>query len=184
MLSIVPWIECEKLDSETCNSGLLGLFFIHFRNSQLSQFPFPGSYYLHPKYRYLHNSVASYFSLVLQDNNDKKEGKKSKKKTTASDDSNNSGAEKMETDSGSADADGASKEKTPNKQIAHQGVAVLGIALVAMGEDIGSEMCFRSFGHLVSCLSHWSGSIGRDCLDDMDLSLFFSIVDSLPICMQ
>lgn len=28
-------------------------------------------------------------------------------------------------------------------------VAVLGIALIAMGEDIGSEMAFRSFGHLV-----------------------------------
>ena len=30
------------------------------------------------------------------------------------------------------------------------GVAVLGIALIAMGEDIGSDMAFRSFGHLVS----------------------------------
>lgn len=31
-----------------------------------------------------------------------------------------------------------------------QAVAVLGIALIAMGEDIGSEMAYRSFGHLVS----------------------------------
>lgn len=30
-----------------------------------------------------------------------------------------------------------------------QAVAVLGIALIAMGEDIGSEMAYRSFGHLV-----------------------------------
>jgi len=30
-----------------------------------------------------------------------------------------------------------------------QSVAVLGLALVAMGEDIGSEMLFRSFGHLL-----------------------------------
>jgi len=30
-----------------------------------------------------------------------------------------------------------------------QAVAVLGLALVAMGEDIGSEMLFRSFGHLL-----------------------------------
>ena len=30
-----------------------------------------------------------------------------------------------------------------------QAVAVLGIALVAMGEDIGSQMCLRQFGHLV-----------------------------------
>jgi len=29
-------------------------------------------------------------------------------------------------------------------------VAVLGIALIAMGEDIGTDMSFRSFGHLVS----------------------------------
>lgn len=29
------------------------------------------------------------------------------------------------------------------------GVAVLGIALIAMGEDIGAEMAFRAFGHLV-----------------------------------
>lgn len=29
------------------------------------------------------------------------------------------------------------------------GVAVLGIALIAMGEEIGSEMSFRAMGHLV-----------------------------------
>ena len=28
-------------------------------------------------------------------------------------------------------------------------VAVLGIALIAMGEDIGADMCLRAFGHLV-----------------------------------
>jgi hypothetical protein len=28
----------------------------------------------------------------------------------------------------------------------------LGIALIAMGEEIGSEMAFRTFGHLVSRL--------------------------------
>ena len=31
-----------------------------------------------------------------------------------------------------------------------QGVAVLGIALIAMGEELGSEMALRTFGHLVS----------------------------------
>ena len=30
-----------------------------------------------------------------------------------------------------------------------QGVAVLGIALIAMGEEIGAEMALRTFGHLV-----------------------------------
>ena len=28
--------------------------------------------------------------------------------------------------------------------------AVLGISLISMGEDIGAEMAFRMFGHLVS----------------------------------
>ena len=31
----------------------------------------------------------------------------------------------------------------------HQALAVLGIALIAMGEEIGSEMAIRSFNHLV-----------------------------------
>lgn len=30
-----------------------------------------------------------------------------------------------------------------------QGVAVIGLALIAMGEDIGSEMAFRTLGHLL-----------------------------------
>ena len=30
--------------------------------------------------------------------------------------------------------------------------AVLGIGLISMGEEIGSEMAFRTFGHLVSSL--------------------------------
>jgi len=33
-----------------------------------------------------------------------------------------------------------------------QAVAVLGIALIALGEDIGAEMAFRSFGNLVSLI--------------------------------
>ena len=32
---------------------------------------------------------------------------------------------------------------------AHQAVSVLGIALIAMGEDIGAEMALRIFNHLV-----------------------------------
>ena len=32
---------------------------------------------------------------------------------------------------------------------AHQAISVLGIALIAMGEDIGSEMALRTFNHLV-----------------------------------
>ena len=32
-------------------------------------------------------------------------------------------------------------------------VAVIGLALLAMGEDIGAEMCYRSLGHLVCFFS-------------------------------
>lgn len=31
----------------------------------------------------------------------------------------------------------------------HQAFAVLGVALIALGEDIGAEMALRSFNHLV-----------------------------------
>lgn len=34
----------------------------------------------------------------------------------------------------------------------HQSVSVLGIALIAMGEDIGAEMAMRTFNHLVSLI--------------------------------
>lgn len=32
----------------------------------------------------------------------------------------------------------------------HQALAVIGIALVSMGEDVGSDMSIRQFNHLVS----------------------------------
>ena len=38
---------------------------------------------------------------------------------------------------------------------AQQGVAVLGLSLISMGEDIGAEMCFRSFSHLVRAVFWW-----------------------------
>lgn len=41
------------------------------------------------------------------------------------------------------------KEETPLDLSSQQAVAVLGLALIAMGEDIGSEMLFRHFGHLL-----------------------------------
>ncbi len=34
----------------------------------------------------------------------------------------------------------------------YQSISVLGIALIAMGEDIGAEMAMRTFNHLVSNL--------------------------------
>lgn len=46
--------------------------------------------------------------------------------------------------------DKAEKEKEKEKDLSTtQAIAVLGIALIAMGEDIGAEMAFRSFGNLL-----------------------------------
>nr|MBE5726991.1 regulatory particle non-ATPase 1 [Cucujiformia] len=47
------------------------------------------------------------------------------------------------------------KDKTKEKEdkekdlTSKQAIAVLGIALISMGEDIGSEMAYRTFGHLL-----------------------------------
>ncbi|XP_060516372.1 26S proteasome non-ATPase regulatory subunit 2 [Cylas formicarius] len=44
------------------------------------------------------------------------------------------------------------KDKSDEKEkdlSARQAIAVIGIALISMGEDIGSEMAFRTFGHLL-----------------------------------
>ncbi|XP_071957164.1 26S proteasome non-ATPase regulatory subunit 2-like [Antedon mediterranea] len=40
-------------------------------------------------------------------------------------------------------------DDTTSDLAAHQGVAVLGIALIAMGEEIGGQMALRSLGHLL-----------------------------------
>jgi hypothetical protein len=47
-------------------------------------------------------------------------------------------------------------------------VAVIGIALISMGEDIGAEMAYRTFGHLVnisifSCAKAASSTILLSC---------------------
>jgi len=46
-----------------------------------------------------------------------------------------------------ADGDTESKDEVSDT---HQAFAVLGIALIAMGEDVGSEMSMRQFNHLAS----------------------------------
>ncbi|KAI0065263.1 26S proteasome regulatory complex non-ATPase subcomplex Rpn1 subunit [Artomyces pyxidatus] len=45
--------------------------------------------------------------------------------------------------------EGEKKEEEPRVDDTFQAFAVLGIALVAMGEDIGAEMSFRQFNHLM-----------------------------------
>lgn len=54
------------------------------------------------------------------------------------------------TDPAPEDEEDAAVEEGEPKPLKHQAVATLGIALIAMGEDIGSEMALRQFQHLVS----------------------------------
>nr|NVI77548.1 regulatory particle non-ATPase 1 [Cucujiformia] len=53
----------------------------------------------------------------------------------------------------SSDKNSKDKDKKDIKEekdlSSRQAIAVLGIALISMGEDIGSEMAFRTFGHLL-----------------------------------
>ena len=44
------------------------------------------------------------------------------------------------------------KEAKQEKELKKQGIAVIGIALVAMGEEVGAEMALRHFQHLVRLL--------------------------------
>jgi 26S proteasome regulatory subunit N1 len=63
-------------------------------------------------------------------------------------DSKDKGKEKEKEDSpGKEDEE---KENEPKKDDMFQSFAVLGIALLSMGEDIGAEMSLRQFNHLVS----------------------------------
>lgn len=55
-------------------------------------------------------------------------------------------------DAGEAAEEEQQEEGEP-KPLRHQAVATLGIALIAMGEEIGSEMALRQFQHLVSHLN-------------------------------
>lgn len=50
------------------------------------------------------------------------------------------------------DKDAAQGPEEPPKDDTFQAFAVLGIALVAMGEEVGAEMSMRQFNHLVSIL--------------------------------
>lgn len=62
--------------------------------------------------------------------------------------------EKDEKDKKDEKKEGESEEEKKDEKVPQddtfQAFAVLGIALVAMGEDIGSEMALRQFNHLVN----------------------------------
>lgn len=57
-----------------------------------------------------------------------------------------------EKDKDSKDKDKDKKEAEKSDDGSHQGVAVLGIALIAMGEEIGAQMALRTCNHLVCWL--------------------------------
>ncbi|CAD7006151.1 26S proteasome non-ATPase regulatory subunit 2 [Ceratitis capitata] len=64
--------------------------------------------------------------------------------------SSSNGADEKGKKDKNKEKDKAEKEKENEKDLsATQAIAVLGIALIAMGEDIGAEMAFRSFGNLL-----------------------------------
>jgi hypothetical protein len=72
-------------------------------------------------------------------------------------------------------AAGAPKEEPkPKLDGSHQGVAVLGISLIAMGEEIGAQMALRTFRHLVSVgwlvVGGWV-VIGEEEVDDVEEGL-------------
>jgi 26S proteasome regulatory subunit N1 len=54
-----------------------------------------------------------------------------------------------ETEENKDDKDKEEKKDEPKVDDTFQAFAVLGIALIAMGEDIGAEMSMRQFNHLV-----------------------------------
>jgi 26S proteasome regulatory subunit N1 len=64
-----------------------------------------------------------------------------------------------------ASSAGANEEPKPAPDMTHQALAVIGIALVAMGEDVGAEMALRHFQHLVR-LPSASGNLLK-FLDDI-----------------
>ena len=65
----------------------------------------------------------------------------------------------------------AAKAEAAAKDLStQQAVAVLGLALVAMGEDIGSEMLFRHFGHLLRYITFRAFSSFNPVLNHLWLS--------------
>lgn len=50
---------------------------------------------------------------------------------------------------GAAEETAEAADDEPAAPLKHQAVAVIGIALIAMGEEVGAEMALRQFQHLV-----------------------------------
>jgi 26S proteasome regulatory subunit N1 len=78
--------------------------------------------------------------------------------------------------------EGDKKEEPEKKDDTFQAFAVLGIALIAMGEDIGSEMALRQFNHLVRPFSHESS----ECTDSVMQQMHYGepiIRKSVPLAI-
>lgn len=59
--------------------------------------------------------------------------------------------EKQEAEKEKGDKKEDHKEDEQKRDDTFQSFAVLGIAMIAMGEEIGAEMSMRQFNHLVGC---------------------------------
>ncbi|TGZ68062.1 hypothetical protein CRM22_004458 [Opisthorchis felineus] len=83
-------------------------------------------------------------------------GRNTNNETAAEDDGNTAEADEVEDKSATqlTPMDTSNVEETEQEENqfdfhAHQGLAVLGVALIAMGEEVGLDMAFRMFGHLL-----------------------------------
>lgn len=87
-----------------------------------------------------------------QEKEDRKESKESaaaKKEESASTSSTTTSASGGSTGSGSSGSGSGSGSSVQADLSSQQAVAVIGLALIGMGEDIGAEMAFRTLGHLL-----------------------------------
>ncbi|ODN05575.1 26S proteasome non-ATPase regulatory subunit 2 [Orchesella cincta] len=89
---------------------------------------------------------SEHYELAAATDSSKKDEDKRKRESKSKDKKGEADKEKAGSSSSSASKD---KGKETLDLSLQQSVACLGIALIAMGEDIGTEMAFRTFGHLL-----------------------------------
>jgi len=93
---------------------------------------------------------TDHYGVKDKDKKDKKETKSSSKDDKAEESTGDSASDATS----SKDKDAKDKESKDKKEeevdlSCQQQIACLGIALIAMGEDIGADMCYRQFGNLL-----------------------------------
>jgi 26S proteasome regulatory subunit N1 len=94
---------------------------------------------------------SEHYDVTSSDSNSKNkdDDKKKSKETSKSKDKKGGSSEDKEKAGTSTSKDKLLKDKEIIDLSTQQSVAAMGIALIAMGEDIGTDMAFRSFGHLL-----------------------------------